>query len=50
MLKDLISSKTIEARAIVGFYQANVLDDQEDDVVLYDSDGTQIKKLHMLRQ
>ncbi len=50
MLKDLIENKLIEARAIVGFYKANVLDGQDDDVTLFNDDGQEIAKLHMLRQ
>lgn len=42
MLQDLIANHRIEARAIVGFYQANVQDGQDDDVTLYDDEGQQI--------
>lgn len=48
MLKDLIDNKLIEARAIIGFYQANTKGD--DDVQLFDEAGQETVKLHMLRQ
>lgn len=50
MLQDLIQNKKIEARAIVGFYKANVLEGQDDDVTLFDDEGKELAKLHMLRQ
>lgn len=48
MLKDLIQNKLIEGRAIVGFYKANTVGD--DDVQIYSEDGSELAKLHMLRQ
>jgi len=50
MLKDLIDKKLIEGRAVVGFYQSNVLEGQDDDVTLFNDEGNEICKLHMLRQ
>ena len=49
MLRDLIENKRIEGRAIVGFYPASQVND--DDVQLYDADEqmTPICKFHMLR-
>jgi 5-methyltetrahydrofolate--homocysteine methyltransferase len=48
MLKDIIENKLVEGRAIVGFYPANTVND--DDVQLFSEGGTEIAKLHMLRQ
>ena len=48
MLKELIDKKLVEGRAIVGFYYANTVGD--DDIQLYSEDGKEIQKLHMLRQ
>ena len=47
MLKELIDKKLVEGRAIVGFYYANTVGD--DDIQLYSEDGKEIQKLHMLR-
>lgn len=47
MLKDMIQNKLVEGRAIVGFYPANTVG--EDDVQLFSEDGTELAKLHMLR-
>ena len=48
MLRTLISQNKIEGRAIVGFYPANQVN--EDDVQLYAEDGSELCKFHMLRQ
>lgn len=51
MLKDLIENKRVEARGIVGFYKANVLPGQDDDVTVLAEDGQkELCKFHMLRQ
>ncbi len=47
MLKDMIQNKLVEGRAIVGFYPANTIG--EDDIQLFSEDGTELAKLHMLR-
>mgnify|MGYP002632448232 CR=1 FL=1 len=36
MLTDLIENKRVEGRGVVGFYKANVMPGQEDDVTLFD--------------
>ena len=50
MLKDLLQNKRIEGRAIVGFYPASQVND--DDVQVYSADEqmTPLCKFHMLRQ
>lgn len=51
MLKDIIDNKRVEARGVVGFYKANVLPGQDDDVTVFGEDGeTELCKFHMLRQ
>jgi len=40
MLKDLIENKLVEGRAIIGFYPANTVG--EDDIQLYSEDGKEL--------
>jgi 5-methyltetrahydrofolate--homocysteine methyltransferase len=40
MLKDLIENKLVEGRAIIGFYPANTV--SEDDIQLYSEDGKEL--------
>jgi len=48
MLKKLIGEKLIRARAVLGFWPANQV--QDDDIQLYGDDGQPLVKLHHLRQ
>ncbi|MFF7706742.1 methionine synthase [Pseudomonas sp. NPDC007930] len=48
MLKKLIDEQLIKARAVVGFWPANQVDD--DDIQLFDAAGAPLAKLHHLRQ
>ncbi|MFZ2321334.1 MAG: vitamin B12 dependent-methionine synthase activation domain-containing protein, partial [Pseudomonas sp.] len=48
MLKKLIDEKLISARAVLGFWPANQV--QDDDIQLYGDDGQPLAKLHHLRQ
>ncbi|GGD04456.1 methionine synthase [Halopseudomonas salina] len=48
MLKRMIDEKQIKAKAVVGFWPANQVDD--DDIELQDADGQPLAKLHQLRQ
>ncbi|MBD1551198.1 methionine synthase [Pseudomonas typographi] len=48
MLRKLIDEKLIKARAVVGFWPANQVDD--DDIQLFDDQGAPLAKLHHLRQ
>jgi 5-methyltetrahydrofolate--homocysteine methyltransferase len=48
MLAKLIDEKLISARAVLGFWPANQV--QDDDLQLYDADGQPLAKLHHLRQ
>jgi len=50
MLEEMIKEKSIEARAIIGFYPCNA--DENDDIEVYDpADGTTLKaKFCTLRQ
>ncbi|MBQ56464.1 MAG: methionine synthase, partial [Pseudomonadaceae bacterium] len=48
MLKKLIDEKLISARAVLGFWPANQVAD--DDLELYGDDGQPLAKLHHLRQ
>jgi 5-methyltetrahydrofolate--homocysteine methyltransferase len=47
MLKKIISEKWLEARAVIGIYSANTVN--EDDIAVYDKDK-QIATLHSIRQ
>ena len=48
MLKQLIDEKRIGAKALVGFWPANQIDD--DDIALFDQQGQPLATLHHLRQ
>lgn len=48
LLEQMISRKQIKARALFGFWPAAQVN--EDDIELYDAQGTVIKRLHHLRQ
>lgn len=50
MLKRIVDEKPIKASAVIGFWPANQVDD--DDIVLFDDGGKgeEIARLHMLRQ
>ncbi|MCL5043608.1 MAG: methionine synthase [Gammaproteobacteria bacterium] len=48
MLDKLVSDKLIRAKAIVGFWPANQVND--DDIELFDTDGQPLAMLHHLRQ
>ena len=47
MLEQLVSEKWLKARAVIGFYPTN---SEEDDLVVYEDDGSQKTRLHHLRQ
>lgn len=47
LLQDIINNKLFRARSVVGLFAANSVDD---DVEVYDNQGTTIGKLHTLRQ
>jgi 5-methyltetrahydrofolate--homocysteine methyltransferase len=48
MLKQMIAENWIEARAVVGLFPANTVDD--DDIEIYDADGKVRMTAHQLRQ
>jgi 5-methyltetrahydrofolate--homocysteine methyltransferase len=48
MLKRMIDEKLIRAKAVLGFWPANQVDD--DDIALFDEQGKDIATLHHLRQ
>jgi 5-methyltetrahydrofolate--homocysteine methyltransferase len=48
MLKQMIAENWIEARAVVGLFPANTVND--DDIEIYDADGKVLMTAHQLRQ
>ena len=48
MLRDIVDRKLLTARAIIGFWPANQIND--DDIEVYDEQGNTLAVLHQLRQ
>ena len=48
MLKNIVDGKLLKAKAVIGFWPANQIND--DDIELYNEDGSTLTTLHHLRQ
>ena len=44
----MIKEKSLHAKGVIAFYKCNSND--EDDILIFDENGTQINTLHVLRQ
>src|SRR5690606_38745431 len=48
MLRQIITEKSLKAKGVIGIFKANAVND--DDIAVYDKNGSQISTFHTLRQ